>query len=389
MSIDGDPPRLNRRLLLAGVPGLFAARGWAMPAGKPRLLVLFLRGGYDSASLLVPHKNDFYRRSRPGIAVPAERQLVLSDGWALNTAAQPLKPLWDRRQLAFIPFAGSPDVSRSHFETQDIIEYGHAGRNRAETSGFMNRLASEIGARGQAMAFTQSLPIAMRGPLVVPNVDLSRRSALSASRQSAIAAMYAGDSQLGDQVKAGLDAGAAVSAALEREMRLSGRNAGGAAAFEANAERMGVLMRDKVALAFADIGGWDTHVGQAGGLDYRLSLLARGLSGLATGLGPVWRDTAVLVISEFGRTFRQNGSGGTDHGHGTSFLLLGGAVAGGRIAGRQLAVNQAMLHQNRDFPVLNDVRDVAGGLFARLYGLKPAALQRIFPASRPLDLALV
>lgn len=380
---------LSRRLLLAGAPGLFAARGWAMPAGSPRLLLLFLRGGYDSASLLVPHRNDFYRRVRPTTAVPPERQIALADGWALNNAANALKPLWDRRQLAFIPFAGSPHLSRSHFETQDIIEFGHAGRNRAETTGFMNRLASEIGARGQAMAFTQTLPIAMRGPLVVPNVDLSRRNALPQGRQAAIAAMYAADRQLGDQVKAGLDAGSAVSATLEREMRLSGRNAAGAAAFEANAQRIGLLMRDKVALAFADIGGWDTHVGQAGGLDYRLGFLARGLSNLAAAMGPAWRDTSVLVISEFGRTFRENGSRGTDHGHGTSFLLLGGAVAGGRIGGRQQAITEASLHQNRDFPVLNDVRDVAGGLFRRLYGLGPAAVQRIFPASRPLDLGLL
>ncbi|MBU6165182.1 MAG: DUF1501 domain-containing protein [Alphaproteobacteria bacterium] len=384
---------MNRRQLLggaaAGAAGLFSAAGWAMPAGSPRLLILFLRGGYDSASLLVPQANDFYRRSRPGIAIAPDRQRPLADGWALNAVADPLLPLWNRRQLAFIPFAGSPDLSRSHFETQDIIEFGYPGRNRAATSGFMNRLAVEIGARGTAMAFTQKLPIAMRGSLVIPNSDLGQRSALSAGRQAAIAAMYAGDAQLGEQVSAGMGAGAAVSAALQREMATSGRDARGVAAFEANAQRIGLLMRDRIALGFADIGGWDTHVGQAGGLDYRLGVLARGLSNLAGAMGPAWRDTAVLVISEFGRTFRQNGSQGTDHGHGTAFLLLGGAVAGGRIAGRQQKVNEAMLHQNRDFPVLNDGRDVMGALFARLYGLGPAAVQRIFPASRPQELALL
>ncbi len=381
--------RFSRRAFLAGSGSLFAAGGWAMPAGKPRLLLIFLRGGYDSASLLVPHANDFYRRSRPGIAVPPAQQIALADGWALTRSADALKPLWDARQLAFIPFAGSPDLSRSHFETQDIIEYGHAGRNRSETSGFLNRLAAEIGARGDAMAFTPALPIALRGPVAVANVDLGRRTALPEARQAAIAAMYARDPLLGGQVAAALEAGAAVSAALQAEMFASGRKAGGVAAFEANAPRMGALLREKVTLAFADIGGWDTHVGQLGALDYKLGVLARGLAGLAAAMGPVWRDTAVLVISEFGRTFRQNGSGGTDHGHGTTFLLAGGAVAGGRIGGRQQAVTEAGLHQNRDFPVLNDVRDVAGGLFARLYGLSPAAVQRIFPASRPFDLGLL
>lgn len=380
---------ISRRLLLGGAPGLFAAQGWAMPAGQPRLLLLFLRGAYDSTSLLVPHRNDFYQRSRPKLAIPADRLTALADGWALNKAASPLQPLWDRRQLAFVPFAGSHHNSRSHFETQDIVEYGHAERDRAVTSGFMNRLATEIGARSTAMAFTQNLPIALRGPMPVPNMDLGQGSAMSAARQSAIAAMYAGDAQLGGQVAAGLNARAMVSAALQREMATSGRGAKGVAVFEANARRIGLLMQDKVALAFADIGGWDTHVGQAGGLDFRFATLSRGLAILASSMGNAWRNTAVLVISEFGRTFRENGSQGTDHGHGTSFLLLGGAVAGGRIAGRQQLLRESSLHENRDLPVLNEGRAVIGGLVRRLYGLQPAAVQRIFPGSAPVDLGLV
>jgi uncharacterized protein (DUF1501 family) len=380
---------ISRRLLLGGAPGLLAARGWAMPAGQPRLLLLFLRGGYDSTSLLVPHRNEFYRRSRPNLAIPPAQLVTLADDWALNKAASPLQPFWDRRQLAFVPFAGSHHNSRSHFETQDIVEFGYAERERAATSGFMNRLATEIGARGTAMAFTQRLPIAMRGPAQVPNMDLGQGSRISAGRQSAIAAMYAGDAELGGQVAAGLNARAVVSAALQREMATSGRGAKGVAAFEANARRIGLLMQDKVALAFADIGGWDTHVGQSGGLEFRFATLSRGLATLASSMGSAWRNTAVLVISEFGRTFRENGSMGTDHGHGTSFMLLGGAVAGGRIGGRQLVLREANLHENRDLPVLNDGRAVIGGLLRRLYGLQPAAVQRIFPESAPADLGLL
>lgn len=388
---------LDRRQMLLGIPAAagfaaagWAPAGWAMPVGKPRLLVLFLRGAYDCLSLLVPQGNDFYLRSRPTTAIPAARLASLADGWGLNMAGgAPLKPLWDKKQLAFVPFAGSSDVSRSHFETQDIIEYGFEGRNRSARSGFLNRLAVEIGAKGSAMAFAAELPIAMRGPLVIPNVALNSVGKLPESRRTALTAMYRQDAQLGAQVAEGLAAGAMVSATLAREMETSGRGAQAASAFEISAARIGLLMRDRIGLGFADIGGWDTHIGQAGALDFKLAMLSRGLAALATAMGPTWRDTAVLVISEFGRTFRENGSRGTDHGHGTSFMVLGGAVAGGRIAGKQARLTEAALHQNRDLPVLNDVRDVAGGLFARLYGLSPAAMARIFPGARASDLALL
>jgi len=146
-------------------------------------------------------------------------------------------------------------------------------------------------------------------------------------------------------------------------------------------------------LGFVDVGGWDTHVNQGGATGYladRLSELGRGLAGFADEIGPEgWRDTVVVVISEFGRTFHENGDKGTDHGHGSVYWVLGGSINGGRLIGEQVKVEQATLFQNRDFPVLTDYRGVLGGLFKNMNGLDSAVLQKVFPAVTPLELAIV
>jgi uncharacterized protein (DUF1501 family) len=146
-------------------------------------------------------------------------------------------------------------------------------------------------------------------------------------------------------------------------------------------------------LGFVDVGGWDTHVNQGGATGYladRLSELGRGLAGFADEIGPEgWRDTVVVVISEFGRTFHENGDKGTDHGHGSVYWVLGGSINGGRLIGEQVKVEQATLFQNRDFPVLTDYRGLFGGLFKNMNGLDSAVLQKVFPAVTPLELAIV
>ena len=166
--------------------------------------------------------------------------------------------------------------------------------------------------------------------------------------------------------------------------------------FEGVARRMARLMRERFDLGFVDIGGWDTHVGQGGAtgtLANRLDELGRGLAGFAEEMGDsAWRDTVVVVLSEFGRTFRENGNRGTDHGHGTVYWVLGGglsAAAGGRVVGEQVAVLQASLFQDRDYPVLNEYRSVFGGLFPRMYGLSDAQLNRVFDGVAAKDLGLV
>jgi uncharacterized protein (DUF1501 family) len=175
-------------------------------------------------------------------------------------------------------------------------------------------------------------------------------------------------------------------------MQAANRSAINTKGFELEAQRMARLMQDKYRLAFVDVGGWDTHVGEGGAqgsLAGNLASLGRGLQVFAQTLGSGWNETVVVVLSEFGRTFRENGNRGTDHGHGSVYWVLGGAVRGGTIAGEQRAVGRAALLQDRDYPVLNDYRAVLGGLFRKLWGLSAAQSAEVFAQVVPRDLGLV
>ena len=179
--------------------------------------------------------------------------------------------------------------------------------------------------------------------------------------------MYRGQ-DLAPSVSEGFKVQDEVYQTLSVEMQAASRNAVSPKGFELSAQRIGILMRDKFDLGFVDIGGWDTHVNEGGADGYlakRIGELGRGLSTLASELGPQWNNTIVIVVSEFGRTFRENGDQGTDHGHGSAYWVLGGGIRGGRLAGRQIAVTQANLFQDRDFPVLNDYRSLIGGVLKK------------------------
>ncbi|AQV98755.1 DUF1501 domain-containing protein [Cupriavidus necator] len=417
------------------------SRVYALPAqADARFLLVFLRGGYDAANVLVPAGSDFYYAARPSIAIrrpPAagadadpNAAVALAPtfaadsaargigDWALHPAlAATMLPLWQRGQLAFVPFAGTHDLSRSHFETQDAIEAGLPGegedRRAVATlrgSGFLNRLAQAVGGQAAPVAFTDGLPMVLSGPRDVPNVSLkgTGRTPFDARQAKLLAQMYGGtrfESLIDEgfelreavarqaQPQAGMpgsDAG--TMAARQQEMQAANRRSLSARGFEVEATRMAGLMRERFNLGFIDVGGWDTHVNQGGAqgqLAGLLDNLGRGLSAFAAEMGPAWNKTTVVVLSEFGRTFRENGTRGTDHGHGTVYWVAGGTVRGGRIAGEQVAVEQATLNQNRDWPVRNEYRAVLGGVFRRLYGLDDARLAQVFPGVRGRDIGLV
>jgi uncharacterized protein (DUF1501 family) len=385
---------MNRRRFLVASLGLTASgRLFAAPASAPRFLLVFLRGGYDAANVVVPIASSFYYESRPNIAIPKEATLPIDVDWGLHPAlAGSLQPLYAKGELAYIPFAGTEDLSRSHFETQDSIELGQPLGGGNYASGFMNRLAAALGAGG-AISFTNQLPVAFRGEAQVANFALNAvgRPGVDTRQSALIAEMYQGTS-LGGPVNAGFATRDNVMRDLGDEMEAASRNAAAPRAFEAQAKRVARLMQGEYRLGFVDVGGWDTHVGEGGvqgQLATRLGELGGGLGAFAQAMGDAWRDTVVVVISEFGRTFRENGNRGTDHGHGTVYWVMGGAVRGGRIAGEQTRIARGTLFQDRDYPVLNEYRSVLGGLFRRLYGLDAPQVARIFPQAKPADLALL
>jgi len=435
-------------------PGI-VARAYALPQqADARFLLVFLRGGYDATNVLVPAGSDFYYAARPTIAIarpvapaasdtPADPRAALSlaaasDGgadrgigdWALHPALRDsMLPLWRKRQLAFVPFAGTEDLSRSHFETQDGVEAGLplAGASGARSvaslrgTGFLNRLAGVMGGRAAPVAFTDGLPVVLSGSLNVPNVSLkgTGRTPFDERQTRVLAQMYRGtrfeslidegfelrqtvaqeaeamqrrNAMLAQGGQGGQGEGDAAMAGRMQEMQAANRRALSARGFELEARRMAGLMRERFNLGFIDVGGWDTHVNQGGAQGQLASLLdnlGRGIAGFAEEIGPAWNQTTLVVVSEFGRTFRENGTRGTDHGHGTVYWVAGGAVRGGRIAGEQVAVEQRTLNQNRDWPVLNEYRALLGGLFRRLYGLDDARLAQVFPGARAVDLGLV
>jgi uncharacterized protein (DUF1501 family) len=396
------------------VSQVFAAPG----AADAKFLLVFLRGGYDATNVVIPVGSDFYYEARPTIALPKpdpnNPQAAISLArpgdvvlWGLHPALnESMLPLWQNGQLAFVPFAGTNDLTRSHFETQDSVESGlplagAGGTPPAYGSGFLNRLASALDGTAAPVAFTDGLPMVMTGDVVVPNVSLkgTGRTPFDDRQMRLLSGMYAG-TRFEPLINEGFELRKTVaeqaemmaSGNMSAEMQAANRNAITARGFELEARRMAGLMRDKFNLAFIDVGGWDTHVNQGnaqGQLATLLASLGQGLAGFAEQMGPAWSRTVVVVLSEFGRTFRENGTRGTDHGHGTVYWVLGGALSGGRFAGEQTAVSAQTLNQNRDWPVLTEYRALLGGLFKRMYVLDASRLDRVFPRTVPLDLGLV
>lgn len=383
-------------------------RLYAAPPNSPRFLLVFLRGGYDAANTLIPYTSSFYYEARPTLAIPRPDPLLsggalaLDRDWALAPALRDsIGALYRERQVAFVPFAGTEDLSRSHFETQDSIELGQStGTARDYGSGFLARLHSALTSRGSAaispISFTDALPLAFQGPDHIPNISLKSvgKPPFDDRQVRILTDMYAGH-PLEPAVASGLELRRQVAQAMQtlsEEMGSSSRGALSIKGFELEAERIARLMRDTYRIGFVDIGGWDTHVNEGaaqGALATNLTGLGGGLAAFAQSLGPEWKNTVVVVLSEFGRTFRENGDRGTDHGHGTVYWILGGSLNGGRIVGEQQRLERADLFQDRDYPVLNDYRGVLGGLFRTLWGLTPLQCAKIFPQIAPSDLNLV
>ncbi|HWB48159.1 MAG TPA: DUF1501 domain-containing protein [Stellaceae bacterium] len=389
------------------VPLLGAARPARAAGDTPRrLVVVMLRGAVDGLNVVVPYAEGAYYDGRPTIAVPkpgAENgALALDARFALHPALAALLPLWRDKKLAFIHAAGSPDPTRSHFDAQQFVENGTPGR-QTTPDGWMNRALGALpGARGptDAVGIGATLPFILRGPVAVANLplgpDAARPTAIDKPEiATAFDRLYAGRDRQSAAYRQGRDARAALVADMaDDERKMADNGAPPANALPAMAQRLaGMMRRDRhIRLAFASLGGWDTHVNQGGHdgqLANRLKPLGEGLAAFATALGSDWDDTVVAVISEFGRTVRENGNRGTDHGHGNVIWVLGGKVNGGKVYGDWPGLAGAQLYQGRDLAVTTDFRHPLALILQRHLRLPDAALAKIFPgmpaARRDLD----
>lgn len=367
-------------------------------------MVVLLRGAVDGLSVVAPFADPAYYAARPTIAIarPGEPDglLPLDRLFGLHPALAPLLPYWQRGELGFVQASGSHDPTRSHFDAQDYLESATPGR-KSTPDGWLNRLAgvlagdraTPVAQRLQALNLGPVMPRIFSGPATVASLASGNaavtRGVLERPRYAeAFGELYAGDDRLALAVREAAATREAIMNTLASDDPKADQGALPLAGLARDTARLGQLMRrdERVRLAFVPVGGWDTHANQGAGrgaLANRLALLAQALEALAQGLGDQLAHTSVLVMSEFGRTLRENGTRGTDHGHGNVAWLLGGGVAGGRVLGRWPGLEERALYEGRDLAVTTDFRDIVAELLQRRFALGEPALARVLPGFGP------
>jgi len=386
-------------LILPLAPNAWAAVGTPAARDPKRLIVIFLRGAVDGLSVVVPHGDPHYHEARRSIAIPTGYDGVIDlDGhFGLHPALAALQPLWRDKSLAFVHASGSPDPSRSHFDAQAMMETGTPG-NPGARDGWLNRLLGALPSPHpptEAVSLGPLTPRILAGPLPVANIDTGKNAgkpiALDRPAVSqAFGALYDGDDDMSRAFRQGQETRKQLLGDMEREMQEADNGAPLPNGFPAQAKRLaGVIARDSaIRVAFVGLGGWDTHVNQGGAkgqLANRLQPLAEGLASLAKSLGPAYRNTVIVVISEFGRTVRENGNGGTDHGHGNVMWVMGGGVSGGKVYGEWPGLATERLYQGRDLAVTTDFRTPIGAILERHMGLPDSGLRSVFPDMPPAE----
>ena len=394
-----SPSFLRRAAFGAELLGGAAARG-----GRGKTLIcLFQRGAADALNVLVPHGEQAYYRYRPTIAVPrpgrgADAAAIDLDGFfGLHPSLAPFKELWDRGLLAPVHAVGSPSSTRSHFDAQDYMESGTPDR-KGTRDGWLNRYLATRGtceacapttpSPFQAVAMGAQTPRALAGPaptVAMSSLDDFTVRAASESLERRIESLYR--TGTADVVHAAggemFEAVRILKAANPRKYLPQHGADYPRSPFGQHLRQIAQLIKADVGLeiAFADVGGWDTHVNQGaanGQLANRLSDFARSVAALVTDLGDRMADVVILTMSEFGRTARQNGNGGTDHGHAGAMFVIGGGVKGGRtVFGEWPGLEAEQLYEGRDLALTTDFRAVFGEVVSKHFG--GAKIDAVFP----------
>jgi uncharacterized protein (DUF1501 family) len=389
---------------LAGPPGFLVRTAAAAEAKGKVLVVVFQRGAVDGLSMVLPHGDAGYAGVRPSIALKApkrgenDRALDLDGFFALHPALAPLVPWWENRSLAVIHACGSPDATRSHFDAQDYMETGTPGV-KSTPDGWLARAVKGRSAKAapfRAVALGPALPRTLQGDvgaIAMPSIDrFDVRAAADGNGakrgfESLYAAgvrdlLYGTGRETFEAVKMLRGAGAGSIPPANGAEYPRGP-------FGEAMRQIAQLIKANVGLevAFADMQGWDTHVGQGaeqGQLALRLREFGGALAAFARDLGDRMADVVVLTMSEFGRTVAENGNRGTDHGHATAMLVLGGPVRGGRVYGRWPGLARPQLFEGRDLVVTTDFRALFSEVAARHLGVPAAPLFPGFTAAQPL-----
>ncbi|MEO5923526.1 MAG: DUF1501 domain-containing protein [Bryobacteraceae bacterium] len=352
----------------------------ALAAESPRkkvLVAIFQRGAVDGLNVVVPYGDRSYAGLRPNIAV--KDSLDLDGFFGLHPALAPLKPIYDAKQLAVIHAVGSPDPTRSHFDAQDYMESGTPGR-KTTSDGWLNRaLPSQSKASPvRAISLGTSLARSLRGAnaaVALQNVDGFE------VRDPAFEAMYASTV---DTVMAGAGRETFEALKLMEAIRKEPYTPANGAEYPKtplgqSLLQIARLIKARVGLevAFADMGGWDTHANEPAQLQNLLTQFGGALAAFHRDMQDSMDDISVVTMSEFGRTAKENGARGTDHGHANAMFAFGGGVKGGKVYGDWPGLAPDQLYQQRDLAMTTDFRDVLGELVTRHLGGSPVA--KVFP----------
>ena len=396
---------INRRIFLrnsaitlvgtAAVPAFLrrAAFGAEAPGLRTkRLVVIFQRGAADGLNIVVPHGEPTYYAMRPSISIPRSSVLDLDGFFGLHPSMSALQPLWSQKHLAIVHAAGSPDPTRSHFDAQDFMESGTPGLKATE-DGWLNRSLHSLPAPDsafRAVAMEPTLPRILAGhePALAINslsdFGIGGRSPNQSSVQNSFEAMYAGsvDAVLHGSAQETFDAVKMLKAANPAQYTPSAGANYPRGRFGDSLKQLAQLIKANlgVQVAFADIGGWDHHVNEGsteGQIANVLRDFSQSLAGFWTDLGDLAEDTIVVTMSEFGRTVRENGNRGTDHGHANVMFVMGGPVKGGKVYGRWPGLESSQLYEGRDLAVTTDFRFVLGEAVRQHLGNRD--LSDVFP----------
>ena len=357
-----------------------------------RLVVIFQRGAADGLNIVVPHGEPSYYAMRPSINIPRNAVIDLDGFFGLHPSLAAFQPLWDQRHLAIVHAAGSPDPSRSHFDAQDFMESGTPGFKATE-DGWLNRTLRALPEPAdksafRAIAMGPSLPRILSGgesAVAVNNINefgIGGRTASPAA--STFEAMYeqSVDTVLHGSGQQTFDAVRMLKSADPSQYKPNAAADYPKGRFGDSLRQLAQLIKANlgVQVAFADIGGWDHHVNEGstqGQIANVLREFSQSLAALWIDLGDLAEDTVIVTMSEFGRTARENGDRGTDHGHANVMFVMGGPVQGGKVYGRWPGLDQSQLYEGRDLALTTDFRRVVGE--AVYSHLGNHALNQVFP----------
>ncbi len=382
---------------LGFAPSFLARTAHAATGRAKRLIAIFQRGAVDGLSVVVPHGDAEYYRARPTIAIARptggdEGAIDLDGFFGFNPRLRALKPFWDARALAIVHACGSPDSTRSHFDAQDYMETATPGV-KSTGDGWLNRYLQarreQDATPFRGVAVANQLPRMMQGAaptLALHQVDqFGIRAGQASDKVSALFEQAYGvsaNTQLNVTGREAFDAIKMLQAANPSQYAPEHGAEYPRSPFGQAMKQIAQLTKANVGLevAFADIGGWDTHVNQGaaqGQLAGRLDDFAASIAALVIDLGDRMADTVVLTMSEFGRAVNENGNRGTDHGHGNAMIAIGGGVRGGRVYGRWPGLAVEHRYDGRDLAVTTDFRDVFAEIVVRHLGIADA--RPVFP----------